>query len=182
MILPIYTYGSAVLRKVATPIDKNYPNLKELIENMFDTMHNSEGVGLAAPQIGLSIRLLVADLMALKDDHPELADFKIVMINPEILQASDEKENGEEGCLSIPGIHENVVRHKTITVKYFDSNFIAHSDTFVDYKARVIQHEIDHLDGNVFTDKVSPIRRQFIKTKLTNIIKGRTPTKYKIAK
>jgi len=180
MLLPIYTYGSGVLRRVAEPVTKDFPNVKELVNNMFETMHHAGGVGLAAPQIGLSIRLLVIDLAALKDDDAELAKFKITMLNPEILEISAETASGEEGCLSIPGVHENVNRHKRIKVKYLDTDFNQHITVFEDYRARVIQHEYDHLEGNMFTDKISPIRRQFIKTKLVNIIKGKTTAKYKI--
>jgi peptide deformylase len=145
-------------------------------------MHRADGIGLAAPQIGLSIRVLVVDLAALKEDYPELADFKIVMVNPEILEYAEETVTGEEGCLSIPGIHENVLRSKSVTVNYMDVDFNEHTDTFYDYKARVIQHEYDHLEGDMFTDKVNPLRRQLIKSKLTNIIKGKASTKYRVAK
>jgi peptide deformylase len=180
MILPIYTYGSGVLRKVAEPITKDFPNIKELINNMFETMHHAEGVGLAAPQVGLSVRLLVIDLAALKEDDAELAKFKITMLNPEILEMSDETILSEEGCLSIPGIHEKINRHKRIKVRYLDADFNERTEVFEDYRARVIQHEHDHLEGDMFTDKVSPIRRQLIKSKLVNIIKGKAPTKYKV--
>ena len=179
MLLPIYTYGSGVLRKVAEPVTKDFPNIKTVINNMFETMYRADGVGLAAPQVGLSIRLLVIDMAALKDDDAELAKFKITMLNPEILETSEETISAEEGCLSVPGIHENVNRHKTIKIKYFDADFNEHITTFEDYKARVVQHEYDHLEGNLFTDKVNPIRRQFIKTKLTNIAKGKATAKYK---
>jgi len=180
MILPIYTYGNAVLRKEAAEISSNYPELKALINNMFETMHNAEGVGLAAPQIGLPIRLFVIDLQALKEDNPELADFKIVMINPEMLETSDENETKEEGCLSVPGIHENVSRPKKVKISYFDADFNQHTEEFEDFKARVIQHEYDHLEGNFFTDKINPLRRQLLKSKLANIAKGKTDTKYKV--
>lgn len=180
MILPIYTYGNGVLRKMADPVDKTYPKLNELIDNMFDTMYHAEGVGLAAPQVGLPIRVLVIDLLPFKEDNPKLGDFKIVMINPEILEMSENEIVAEEGCLSIPGIHESVPRAQKIKIKYHDTNFGEHIEVFEDYKARVIQHEYDHLEGNLFTDKVSPIRRQMLKSKLTNIVKGKTSTSYKI--
>jgi peptide deformylase len=180
MILPIYTVGNAVLRKVAEPISKDYPALPELIANMFETMHKADGVGLAAPQIGLAIRVFVIDLEAFREDKPELADFKVAMINPEILDFGDETVQAEEGCLSIPGIHENVIRSKSIRIKYFDADFKEHIDVFSDFKARVIQHEYDHLEGNLFTDKVSPVRRQMIKSKLNNIAKGKTNASYKV--
>ena len=180
MILAIYTYGNAVLRKVAEPIKADYPNLGSLISNMFDTMYHAEGVGLAAPQVGLPIRLLVIDLAPFKEDDPELGAFKIVMINPQILERSVEEIAGEEGCLSIPGIHETVLRAEKIKIKYLDEQFMEHSDEFEGYKARVVQHEYDHLEGNLFTDKVTPIRRQLLKSKLTNIVKGKASTSYKV--
>jgi len=180
MILPIYTYGNAVLRKVTEPITKDYPQLAELIDNMFDTMHHADGVGLAAPQVGLSIRLLVIDLAPFKDDDPELGSFKLAMINPAMLEMSDEKIAGEEGCLSIPGIHESVPRSQKIKIRYYDAAFNEHIEEFTDYKARVVQHEYDHLDGNLFTDKVTPLRRQLLKSKLTSIMKGKTSANYKV--
>lgn len=180
MILPIYTYGNAVLRKVADPIDADYPNLKELIQNMFDTMYHAEGVGLAAPQIGLPIRLLVIDLAPFEESDAELAKFKICMINPEIVEESEETETYDEGCLSIPGINETVVRPQTIVINYLDENFVEHEEEFSGYKARVIQHEYDHLEGHLFTDRINPLRRQLIKSKLTSITKGKASCNYKI--
>jgi len=183
MILPIYTYGNAVLRKKSEPIDKNYPNVKELIDNMFETMHNAGGVGLAAPQIGLDIRVLVIDFAKVEDKKdPELSKFKVAMINPQIIQMSEEISTEEEGCLSVPGINENVPRSKYIKVKYLDTDFNEHLEDFADYRARVIQHEHDHLEGKIFTDKVSPLRRQLIKSRLNNIIKGKANCKYKTIK
>jgi peptide deformylase len=180
MILSIYTYGNPVLRKKTEEINSDYPKLTELIDNMFDTMYHADGVGLAAPQVGLAIRLLVIDLAPFKEENPELGSFKIVMINPEMLEMSDECVAGEEGCLSIPGIHENVSRSEKIIIKYLDPQFTEHVEEFEGYKARVIQHEYDHLEGNLFTDKVSPIRRQLLKSKLTNIVKGKAAVSYKI--
>lgn len=182
MILPIYTYGTAVLRKVAEPITKDYPNIPELVENMFETMYHADGVGLAAPQVGLPIRVLVIDLAPFKDEDPELGNFKVAMINPTMIELSEDKVPGEEGCLSIPGIHESVLRSEKIKIQYVDVDFNEHVEEFEGYKARVVQHEYDHLEGTLFTDKVSPIRRQFIKTKINNIIKGKTRTSYKIKK
>ena len=180
MILPIYTYGTAVLRKVAEPIDKDYPGLKELISNMYETMYHAEGVGLAAPQIGKAIRLLIIDLAPFKEDDPELGSFKITMINPEMLEFGDSKVPAEEGCLSIPGIYESVMRSESIKIKYFDEDFNQHITEFEGYRARVVQHEYDHLEGSLFTDKVSPIRRQLLKSKLTNIVKGKASARYKV--
>ena len=180
MILPIFTYGNVVLRKQAESITSAYPDLNILIDNMFDTMYHADGVGLAAPQIGLPIRLLIIDLEPFKDDDPELGSFKIVMINPTIIEKSEEEIAGEEGCLSIPGIHETVMRAEKITVKYQDINFNEHIETFEGFKARVVQHEYDHLEGHLFTDRVTPIRRQLLKSKLTNITKGKTSCSYKV--
>ncbi len=180
MILPIYTYGTAVLRKVAGPITKDYPKLNELIENMFETMYHADGVGLAAPQVGFPIRVLVIDLLPFKEEDPELGSFKVAMINPTMLEFGEDKVAGEEGCLSIPGIHETVLRSEKIKIKYYDADFNEYIEEFEGYKARVIQHEYDHLEGNLFTDKISPIRRQLLKSKLTSIVKGKTDTSYKI--
>ena len=180
MILPIYTYGKPDLRKVAEPISADYPNLKDLINNMFETMVHADGVGLAAPQIGLSIRIIVIDLAPLKEDNPELGDFRVTLINPEILEESEEEVAYDEGCLSIPGINETVVRPEYIKIHYYDADFNEHELELDGFKARVVQHEYDHLEGHLFTDLVKPLRRQLIKSKLTNISKGKTTCKYKI--
>jgi len=180
MILPIYTYGNAVLRKHTEPITANYPELNTLISNMYETMYHAEGVGLAAPQIGLSIRLLVIDLAPFKEDDPELGAFKVVMINPIILERSEEAVSGEEGCLSIPGVHEMVMRAVKIKIKYQDADFTEHIEEFEGYKSRVVQHEYDHIEGHLFTDRVTPIRRQLLKSRLTNIVKGKASCSYKV--
>ncbi|MDD4970680.1 MAG: peptide deformylase [Paludibacter sp.] len=180
MILPIYTYGNAVLRKQTEDITVDYPELNALITNMYETMYHAEGVGLAAPQVGLSIRLLVIDLAPFKEDDPELGAFKTVMINPVILERSAEEVSAEEGCLSIPGVHEMVMRALKIKIKYQDTEFIEHIEEFEGYKARVVQHEYDHLEGHLFTDRVTPIRRQLLKSRLTSIVKGKASCSYKI--
>lgn len=180
MILPIYKYGNPVLRKVAEPISADYPNLKELVDNMYETMMNAEGVGLAAPQIGLPIRLIVIDLAPLKEEHPDLGDFKVTLINPEILEESEEEIAYDEGCLSIPGISETVVRPEYIKIRYYDVDFKLHEQELDDFKARVVQHEYDHLEGHLFTDRIKPLRRQLLKSKLSNIAKGKIECKYKI--
>lgn len=179
MILPIYLYGQPVLRKVSEDITADYPNLKELIENMFDTMHHASGIGLAAPQIGLAIRLVVIDLDVLAEDEPEFKDFRRVYINAHILEVSDETDSMEEGCLSLPGIHEKVTRHSRIHVKYLDENFVEHDEWVEGYLARVMQHEFDHLEGKVFSDRLSPLRRQMNKNKLGNLAKGKVSCDYK---
>lgn len=180
MILPIYKYGQPVLRKMGEEIDPDYPKLKELIDNMYQTMYHAEGIGLAAPQIGLSIRLFVIDLSPLAEDNPENANFKMVMINPEIVWKSEETVVYEEGCLSVPGINEKVERPDKIKIVFDDIDFNEQELTLEGFQARVVQHEYDHIEGKLFTDKVRPIRRSFIKTKLANISKGKVDCKYKI--
>lgn len=179
MILPIYLYGQPVLRKVAEDITPDYPELNSLIESMFDTMHQAEGIGLAAPQVGLAIRLVVVDLDVLSDDYPEFKDFRRVYINAHILETSDETDTMEEGCLSLPGIHEKVTRSSRIHVKYMDENFVEHDEWVDGYLARVMQHEFDHLEGKVFADRISMLRRQMNKTKLGNLAKGKVACGYK---
>ncbi len=179
MILPIYLYGQPVLRKVAEDITPDYPELKSLIESMFDTMHQAEGIGLAAPQVGLAIRLVVVDLDVLSEDFPEFKDFSRVYINAHIIETSDETDTMEEGCLSLPGIHEKVTRPSRIHVKYLDENFVEHDEWVEGYLARVMQHEFDHLEGKVFSDRISMLRRQMNKTKLGNLAKGRVACGYK---
>ncbi|CCY83160.1 peptide deformylase [Prevotella sp. CAG:1185] len=180
MILPIYIYGHPVLRKESQDIDADYPNLKELIDNMFETLTESDGVGLAAPQVGLNIRLAVIDLDVLSDEYPEYKDFRRAYINPHILVVDDsEMASMEEGCLSIPGIHENVKRATRIHVKYMDTDFNEHDEWVGGYLARVMQHEFDHLDAKLFIDRVSPLRRQLIKSKLKAILQGRFRCSYR---
>ena len=179
MILPMYLYGQSVLRKVAEPIDKDYPELQTLIDNMFETMYKSEGVGLAAPQIGLGIRVVVIDASPMADEEPSLANSKMALINPHIESFEGENVSMEEGCLSLPGIHESVTRKNTIHITYMDENFVHHDEVISGYLARVIQHEYDHLEGHVFTDRISPIRRQLITNKLQNIAKGKVNCNYK---
>ncbi|WP_321424040.1 peptide deformylase [uncultured Bacteroides sp.] len=180
MILPIYVYGQPVLRKVAEDIAPDYPNLKELIENMFATMDRADGVGLAAPQIGLSIRVVVITLDILSDDMPEYKDFRKAYINAHILEAEGEMVSMEEGCLSLPGIHEAVNRSNKIHVKYMDENFVEHDEYVEGYLARVMQHEFEHLEGGLFIDNLSPLRKQMIKGKLNAMLKGKTRCSYKV--
>ena len=180
MILPIYTYGQQVLREESEPVDKDYPGLSQLIDDMFETMNKADGIGLAAPQVGLPIRLFVADADAIAKDHPECKDFKRVMINPEIIEKDDKLVSLEEGCLSFPGIHEKVPRSSTIKVRYEDKDRILKEEILEGFAARVIQHEYEHLDGNVFIDSISPIRRQLNKGKLNNIIKGTAKCSYRV--
>ena len=174
MILPVYIYGQQVLRKVAQDIPLDYPNLKELIQNMFETMEASDGIGLAAPQIGLDIRLLVVDLDVLAETYPEYKGYRKAFINPHIVEIDKQSptESLEEGCLSLPGIHEKVTRHTRIRVQYVDEDLQPHDEWFEGYLTRVLQHEVDHLDGILFTDHLSPFRKQLIKNKLKALLQG----------
>lgn len=180
MILPIYVYGQPVLRKVAEDINPDYPNLKELIDNMFETMVNADGVGLAAPQIGLPIRVVTVDLDVLSEDYPEFKGFRKVYINAHILETSDDLVSMEEGCLSLPGIHESVKRSNKIRVKYLDENLVEHDEVVEGYLARVMQHEFDHLEGKMFIDHLSPLRKQMIKGKLNAMLKGKAHCTYRV--
>ena len=173
MVLPIYTFGQPVLRKVAEDITPDYPELKTLIDNMYETLERSEGIGLAAPQIGLSIRLVVINLDLISDDLPEYKGFVHAFINPHILEYDDtETDSMEEGCLSLPGIHESVKRGNRIHVTYMDENMVEHDEVVEGYLARVMQHEFDHLEGKMFIDHLSPLRKQMIKGKLNAMLKG----------
>ena len=181
MILPIYTYGQPVLRKEAADITPEYPELQSLIANMYETLTASDGIGLAAPQIGLDIRLVVIDLDVLGEDLPEYKGFRHTYINPYILDYDENapKETMEEGCLSLPGIHENVTRPTRIHVHYFDENFGEHDEWVDGYLARVMQHEFDHLGGKMFIDRISPMRKQLIRSKLKNLLLGRFRCSYR---
>lgn len=181
MTLPIFTYGMPVLRKASDDITPDYPNLKELIADMFETMYKSDGVGLAAPQIGLNIRLVVITLDALKDDFPEYTNFNKAYINPHIVEFDDtETETMDEGCLSLPGIHEAVRRPTRIRVQYLDEDFQEHDEWVTGFLARVMQHEFDHLDGKLFTDRISPLRKQMVRNKLNALLKGKVRPNYKV--
>tara|TARA_R100000988_G_C3991574_1_gene163020 strand:- start:929 stop:1519 length:591 start_codon:yes stop_codon:yes gene_type:complete len=187
MILPIVAYGDPVLRKKATAISEDYPKLDTLIENMFDTMYGARGIGLAAPQVGLAIRLFIVDATPFEDDE-ELteaerdlcANFKKVFINAKI-----EKEEGDEwvfneGCLSIPNINEDIFRKPQITISYQDENFNKKTETFDGIVARIIQHEYDHIEGILFTDKLSVLKKRILKSKLTKISKGTVDVAYRM--
>lgn len=180
MILPIYVYGQPVLRQEAEDIAPDYPNLKELVANMFETMDHADGVGLAAPQVGLPIRVVVIDLDVLSDDMPEFKDFKRAYINPHILEIGDKVVSMDEGCLSLPGIHESVKRPDRIRVQYLDEEMKPHDEWVEGYLARVMQHEFDHLDGIMFIDHLSALRKQMIRGKLNNMVKGKARCSYKV--
>lgn len=180
MILPIYIYGQPVLRKVTEEITPDYPGLKQLIADMWETLADSEGIGLAAPQVGKDIRLAVIDLDPLSDDMPEYKGFKRVYINPHIIEYDETKmESLEEGCLSLPAIHEKVTRSTRIRVQWMDEDFQPHDEWVEGYLTRVMQHEFDHLDGKMFVDRVSPLRKQLIKSKLKALTQGRYRCGYK---
>ncbi len=181
MVLPIYIYGQPVLRKEAKDITADYEGLKELIANMWETLAESEGIGLAAPQIGKAIRLVVIDLDLISDDFPEYKGLRNVYINPHIIEYDDtETSSSEEGCLSLPGIHEKVVRPTRIHVQWMDEQFKPHDEWVDGYLARVMQHEFDHLDGHMFIDRISPLRKQLIKSKLGALLKGRVNCHYRV--
>ena len=180
MILPIYIYGQPVLRKVSEDISPDYPELKQLIADMWETLAESEGIGLAAPQIGRAIRLVVIDLDVLSEDMPEYKGFRRAFINPHIIERDDTNTDiSEEGCLSLPAIHEKVTRPTRIRVKWQDEDFTEHDEWIEGYLARVMQHEFDHLDGHMFIDHISPLRRQLIKSKLKALTQGRYNCGYK---
>ena len=187
MILPIVAYGDPVLRKKCTDIDADYPNLAELISSMWETMYNASGVGLAAPQIGKPIRLFMVDTSPFAEDEElseeereQLKDFKMVFINAHMETETGEKWAFNEGCLSIPDIREDVSRLDTITLSYLDADFKAHTRTFDGLLARVIQHEYDHIEGVLFTDKISSLKRRLLKGKLASISKGKVAVDYKM--
>lgn len=182
MKLPVYLYGHPVLREISEPVTADYPELKELVANMFETMYASEGVGLAAPQIGRNIELVVIDADPVSDAFPECKGRKLVIINPDLEILDGEKVSRAEGCLSLPGLSEDVKRVEHIRLKWLDENFQPHEEEISGFLARIIQHELDHLDGNLYIDHISPMRKQFLRTKLRNIIEGKTrcdyPAKY----
>ena len=187
MVLPIIAYGDPVLRKVATDISPDYPNLNTLIANMYDTMNYAYGVGLAAPQIGLPIRLFVVDTAPFADDddlteeeRTFLSNFKKTFINAKITEETGDKWLFNEGCLSIPGAREDVSRQKQITIEFVDEHFTPQQLTLTGLAARVVQHEYDHIEGILFTDKLSSFKKQLIKGKLTNISKGKVKVDYRM--
>ena len=179
MILPIVVYGDAVLKKKTENITSGYPNIQTIIENMFDTMYNAKGVGLAAPQIGLPISLFVIDSEAMEDEDSDVEPVKQVFINAEIIERSGESCVFSEGCLSVPDIHENVVRKEKIVIRYVDEHFAEHTDTYEGMPARVIQHEYDHILGKTFIDHLSPLKKTLLKGKLSDISTGKKTTFYK---
>jgi len=180
MILPIYAYGQTVLKKEAEPIDPDFPELEELIDNMWETMYQAQGVGLAAPQIGRSIRLFVVDTIQLMEEGKEEEGIKQVFINAEKIEEAGEPWSYEEGCLSIPEVRGDVDRPPQLRLRYQDENFDTHERVFTGMNARVIQHEYDHIDGVLFTEHLKPIKRRLVRRKLDNIKKGKAKVEYKM--
>lgn len=179
MILPVHIIGSSVLRKKAVDIDENFEGLNELIENMYETMNSAEGIGLAAPQVGVSVRIFIIDASPMGEDEPELMGFKRTFINAQIVERSGEMIFSNEGCLSIPDIREDILRYPKLTIEYVNEKFEKVSETLEGMKAVIVQHEYDHLDGILFTDKVAPLRKKLLKRKLESIAKGKFPQRYK---
>jgi len=187
MTLPIVAYGAAVLRKVSEPINADYPNLTKLIEDMWETMYDSNGVGLAAPQVNRAIRLFVMDSKQIFENaeagdetYPDAPGIKAVFINAEILELSGNEWVYNEGCLSIPKIREDVLRHEKVTMKYMDENFVEHTTTFDGMTARIILHEYDHIEGKLFIDYIKPLRKKMLQGKLNDIHKGKVRVDYKM--
>ncbi len=180
MVLPVYIYGHPVLRKATEEIEKDYPGLEKLIKDMWETMYDAEGVGLAAPQVGKSISLVVIDGSPMAETFPECKDLKFCLINPEYDVIEDQNPVvREEGCLSLPGMSENVKRHEHIRLNWLDENFEEHEQEFTGFAARIIQHELDHLEGTVYTDRISPVRKQMVRNKLNNMARGKVKASYR---
>jgi len=179
MILPIYLYGSTVLRNENKSVVPDYPDLKQLIANMYETMYNAEGVGLAAPQVGVSLRLFVVDAAPMSEDDSNAEGFKKTFINPEIIETSGEPFLFKEGCLSVPDIKENVLRDSIVKLKYYDEDFNEHIDTYDGIIARIIQHEYDHIEQILFTDRLSQLKKKLLKKKLNSIKEKKNNPFYK---
>ncbi|MCM1033031.1 MAG: peptide deformylase [Odoribacter sp.] len=180
MILPIYLYGHPVLRKVSADITPDYPELEKLLADMYETMYDSDGVGLAAPQIGRNDRIIVIDASPLAESFPELDGVKLTLINPSLEVLEGDSVTRGEGCLSLPGLSENVNRVENVRLKWVDEKFQPHEEIFTGFLARIIQHEYDHLEGKVYVDHISGIRKQLIKSKLNNIAAGRVRPEYPV--
>lgn len=180
MIYPIVAYGDPVLRRQTEEIGMDYPGLKTLVEDMFQTMEEANGVGLAAPQIGLSIKLIVVDATPFAQEDPHAVGFRKALLNPEIYEEEGEKWAFNEGCLSFPGVHEDVERHARIKIRYMDLEGGMHDESHDGYVARVLQHECDHLNGRVFVDHLNPLRKTILRRKLDNIAKGVVSHDYKM--
>jgi len=179
MILPIHVYGSSVLRRVAQPLEEDPEKVNELVSNMYETMYNAEGLGLAGPQVGVSNRIIIIDATCMKDEYPELADFKKVFINPVKKEVRGEAYLFNEGCLSLPGIREDVERQSEFCMDYLDEDLIPRQVCFDGIKARILMHEYDHLEGVLFVDHLSSIKKKMLKGRLNALVKGKGPASYK---
>jgi peptide deformylase len=182
MVLPVYVYGMSVLRKVSPEIPRDFEGLDQLIEDLFETMRASDGIGLAAPQVGKSLRIFVVDTSPIAEDkgEPALKDFKKAFINPYIIEEWGDPWSIEEGCLSLPNIREEVIRPGHVRIEYYDQDWNLHEEEYDGMRARVIQHEYDHLDGKLFVDKINPIRRKLIAPRLTAISRGKADCDYQM--
>ncbi|MDR0414941.1 MAG: peptide deformylase [Prevotellaceae bacterium] len=179
MLLPVYLYGSPILRKKAEDVSPDYSGLAQLLADMWETLYHADGVGLAAPQVGKNIRLFVVDTDCLSKNYPDGKGFRQAFVNAHVVENDGEEWTYEEGCLSIPKIHENVKRPSRVRIRYCDENFAEHDEWFDGIRARVIQHEYDHLEGQMFVDKLPPIRRQLLKSKLLKVSKGEMSASYR---
>ena len=180
MILPIVAYGDPILKREAEEVEKDFPFLEEFIANMWETMYNAEGVGLAAPQVGKSIRVFMVDCSPFDEDEPKLKGFKKLFINPIIVEEEGKEWTFNEGCLSIPAVREDVNRKPNITIEYYDENWVLKEESYNGLAARVIQHEYDHIEGVLFTDRINPLKKRLITSKLNNISKGNVKVPYRM--
>lgn len=180
MILQVYLYGNPVLKEKSENVTPEHPGLKQLIDDMFETMYAADGVGLAAPQVGHAINLFIVDASPFADEYPEAKEFKKVFINAHIIDESGDEWYFNEGCLSFPALREDILRKPNVTIQYFDENFVKHEDVFSGINARIIQHEYDHIKGKVFVDKLSFLKKRLIKNKLNDIVKGNVKASYKV--
>ena len=180
MKLPVYLYGHPVLRETTQPLTGDYPELKQLVADMFETMYAAEGVGLAAPQIGRAIRLVVIDADPVSETFPECAGRKFILVNPEFEVLDGETVSRAEGCLSVPGLSEDVKRVEHIRLRWLDEDFQPHEEEISGFLARIVQHELDHLEGTIYTDRISPLRKQFIRNKLRNLAEGKIRAGYPV--
>ncbi len=180
MKMPVTAYGHPILRKVARPVDKGDPDVNELIDNMFETMYHTNGVGLAAPQVNRSVRIFLVDATSYEKEYPEVKGFKKVFINPEVIRRGGKDWKMDEGCLSVPGINEAVQRPDEVTIHYYDQNWEAREETYSGILGRIIQHEYDHLEGILFTDHLSPLKKTLLRRKLRDIAHGKAEVDYRM--
>jgi peptide deformylase len=180
MILHIFGFGHPILKKKGQDLPKDYANLSELVDNMYETMYHAKGIGLAAPQVGMSLRLFVVDTIQIQEEGEEAKGIKKAFINPQIISETGKVWEYEEGCLSIPNVHANVSRHENLKISFYDENFVEHTEDFDGMNARVIQHEYDHIEGVLFVEKINPLKKRLVQRKLDNIKKGQVNASYKM--